>query len=63
VADCLQEKLFELRNGVGDDSDIGFRQEANFHVLYGSLLEGYKRNEIALHFHFFGGKTFPLFAS
>lgn len=47
----LWEKITEMIYETGDIAYEAVKCEANIHFLYGSLVERYKRNQIALHFH------------
>src|ERR1039457_6238513 len=57
---CIsREENLEVIDHGGDVAHKPFEHESNVHLLYGSLVERYKRNQIALHIHLLGGDHSP----
>jgi hypothetical protein len=53
----LREETLKILDETGKVDHKTFESEANFHSFYGSLVERYKRNQIALHLHLLGGNS------
>jgi len=55
----LREENPKVVHHGGDIIHKPLKHEANIHLLYGSLVERYKRNQIALHLHLLGANDSP----